>query len=216
MGSMVNRGKDRRGLDVWDLRVSLGYDPKTRKYPRYTGRFPGPRTNAARRLRDLELEHEDGQLHRAPVRTLGEYLEQWLKGLPATGMSAHGRQTYRSHTYKYLIPRLGHISLRKLNREHVKGMFADLIEESVLEPASVVKVKTVLSSALTEAEDAGYVVSNVARRAPGPRVRRKPMVTLTEDASDQLLATIDDVPWQALVLTALTTGMRRGELTALR
>lgn len=213
---MSHRGKDRLGLDVWELRISLAYDPASRKYPRHTERFHGPEINAKRRLRDLEIEHDDGQLRKASVRTLGEYLELWLKDLPATGMSAHGRQTYRSHTYKYLIPRLGHIPLRKLSREHVKGMFADLMREGALQPASVVKVKTVLSSALTEAEDAGYVNSNVARRAPGPLVKRKPMVTLTEDASDQLLATIDDAPWQALVLTALTTGMRRGEITALR
>src|SRR5450756_34143 len=141
MGSVSHCGKDRQGLEVWELRVSLGYDPATGKYPRLTERFHGPKTNAARRLHDLEREHEDGQLRRAPVRTLGEYLELWLKGLPATGMSAHGRQTYRSHTRKYLIPRLGHISLRKLNRKHVNGMFADLIEEGSLEPASVVKVK---------------------------------------------------------------------------
>jgi integrase len=118
-------------------------------------------------------------------------------------------------TNKYLIPRLGHIDLRALDRQDVKRLLADLITEG-LAPGSVVKVKTVLSSALTEAEDSGYVPRNVARRAPGPLVRRKPMVTLTEDASDQLLATIADPSWRALVLTALTTGMRRGEIVALR
>lgn len=215
MGSMVKRGQDRLGLDVWEIRVSLPFDPVTRTYPRYTERFHGPKVNATRRLRDLEIEHEDGQLRKEAPRTLGEYLEDWLKGLPATGMSAHGRQTYRQQTHKYLIPRLGHIPLRKLRREDVKRLFADLITEG-LAPGSVVKVKTVLSSALTEAEDAGYVASNVARRAPGPLVRRRPMVVLTEDASDQLLASTADPAWHALVLTALTTGMRRGEIVALR
>lgn len=215
MGSMIHRGVDRGGLDVWELRISLTYDAKTGTYPRHTERFHGPAVNAKRRLRDLEIEQEDGQLRRAPVRTLGEYLEQWLLGLPATGMSAHGQQSYRSQTRKYLIPRLGHIRLRSLSREDVKRLFAELMSEG-LAPGTVVKVKTVLSSALTEAEDAGYVPRNVARSAPGPEVRRKPMVTLTEDASDQLLAAIADPAWQALVLTALTTGMRRGELVALR
>ena len=215
MGSMSRRGKDRRDLDVWELRIPLGYDGKTGKYPRYTERFHGPEINAKRRLRDLEIEHEDGHLHRAPVLTMGEYLKLWLKGLPATGMSAHGRQTYKAEANKYLVKRLGHIRLRALKKEDVKDLFADLVREG-LEPATVVKVKTVLSSALTEAEDLGYVAHNVARKAKGPRVKRKPMVTLTEDDSDQLLASIADVAWQALVLTALTTGMRRGELTALR
>lgn len=215
MGSVSHCGKDRRGLEVWELRVSLGYDPATGKYPRLTERFHGPKVNATRRLHDLEREHEDGQLRRAPVRTVGEYLELWLKGLPARKPSAHGLQTYRSLTRRHLIPRLGHIRLRALDRQDVKTLFAELAEQG-LAAGSIVKIKTVLSSALTEAEDLGYVAGNVARRAPGPRVRRKPMVTLTEDASDQLLATIEDLAWHALVLTALTTGMRRGELVALR
>ena len=45
------------------------------------------------------------------------------------------------------------------------------------------------------------------------------MVTLTEDESEQLLASLasaHDPAWHALVLTALTTGMRRGELAGLR
>jgi integrase len=166
-------------------------------------------------MRDLEIEHDEGQLRRGAPRTTGEYLEEWLKGLLATGMSAHGRQVYRQQARKYLIPRLGHIPLRKLTRQHVKDLFAELITEG-LAPGSVVKVRTALSSALTEAEEAGYVAGNVARQAPAPRVRRKPMVTLTEDASDQLLAAIADPAWRALVLTALTTGMRRGEIVALR
>lgn len=49
MGSMCQRGKDRRGLDVWELRVSLGHDAKSDKYPSLTERFHGPKTNATRR-----------------------------------------------------------------------------------------------------------------------------------------------------------------------
>ena len=151
MGSMVKRGQDRLGLDVWEIRVSLAYDPATRSYPRYVERFHGPRVNAARRLRDLEIDHDDGQLRKATARTTGEYLEEWLRGLPATGMSAHGQQTYRYYARKYLIPTLGHVPLRKLTRQHVKALFADLMGSGSLKPSSVVKVKTVLSSALAEA-----------------------------------------------------------------
>lgn len=216
MGSMVNRGKDRRGLDVWDLRVSLGYDPATGKYPRYTERFHGPRINARRHLHDLEDKREDGQLRRAPVQTVGEWLAIWIPTLPTQVSSRRSAQEYKRHAEGILTRRLGHIRLRKLTVDDVSALLASEYKRG-LKPESVAKTKTVLSSALTAALERGYIAVNVARAAKAPKVKRRPITVITEADTDNLLASLQqgDAWWHALVTTAVTTGMRRGELTSM-
>ena len=216
MGSIIYRGKDRRGLDVWQLQISLPFDPETGTYPKYTERFHGPETNAKRRMRDLELEHEDGLVRREQARTLGDYLEQWLEMLPAKDVAARTRLEYKRQVKKYVIPLLGHKKLRTLTEDDVTGMLATLVKRG-LKPESVLKVKTALGSALTDAVRAHHIPRNVTHGATSPKVRRRRFVVLSPDESEQLLAAIAaDTYWHALVLTALTTGMRRGELLALR
>jgi integrase len=216
MGSMIYRGKDRRGIDIWELQVSLGFDAATGTYPKITERFHGPERNARRRLHQLEDKREDGLLQTSSAQTVGDYLEAWLAGLPARNMAGHSLQEYRSTVKTKLLPTLGRLRLRELRTEHVNALFAQLLAQG-LAPASVVKVKAVLSSAISDAEDLHYVDRNVTLKAAVPRIRRKPMVTLTEQQTDDFLAAMTGDPfYHCLFLTAATTGMRRGELIALR
>lgn len=216
MGSMSYRGKDRDGREVWQLQVSLGYDADTQTYPKITEQFHGPKTNARRRLHDLERDQDDGKLSTSSSQSLGEYLELWLKGLGARNLAAHTRQEHRSTTRRYLIPRLGHLRLRALRAEHIDAMLAKLSEEQ-LSPGTLLKVKTVLSSALTQARKRGYIASNPAHDAITPTLRRAAMATLTAQETDEFLAAMTgDRFYHCLFLVAVTTGMRRGELCALR
>lgn len=216
MGSMTFRGKDRKGLDVWQLQVSLGYDAGTRTYPKHTEQFHGPKTNARRRLHDLEDDFENGALAKAPVQTVGDYLELWLEGLPGRNLSQQTVDSYRNFTRAILIPSLGKIRLRGLRAEHIDAMLAHERERG-LKPATLRKIKTVLSSALSQARRRGYISVNPVRDAVSPAIRNEPMVTLTEDQTDELLAALTGDPfYHCLFLVAATTGMRRSELARLR
>ncbi len=216
MGSMSYRGKDRDGREVWELQLSLGYEPDTQSYAKYTERIHGPKTSARRRLRDLERDQDDGKLKAASSQTLGEYLTLWLEGLDARNLARHTCQEYRATAKRYLIPRLGYLRLRAVSAEDIDAMLAKLARDG-LSPATLLKVKTVLSSALTQARKRGYIATNPAHDAITPKLRRADMVTLSEQATDELLSALSGDPfYQCLFLVAVTTGMRRGELCALR
>ncbi len=62
MGSLMHRGRDRRGRDVWERRSSLGFDSAAGKYPMYRERHHGTKTEARRRLSRLQVAHDLGDL----------------------------------------------------------------------------------------------------------------------------------------------------------
>jgi integrase len=74
----------------------------------------------------------------------------------------------------------------------------------------------VLHGALDDAARWGLVARNVADLVAPPRAARKGMITLSPDQARALLDTTRGDRLEALYVLALTTGMRQGELLALR
>ena len=201
MGSMSYRGKDRDGREVWELQLSLGYDPDTAPTPSTPS---GPA--APRQVRAGACGTSSATRTTASSR----------RPLDARNLARHTCQEYRATAKRYLIPRLGHLRLRAASAEDIDAMLAKLARDG-LSPATLLKVKTVLSSALTQARKRGYIATNPAHDSITPKPRRADMVTLSEQATDELLSALSGDPfYQCLFLVAVTTGMRRGELCALR
>ena len=73
-----------------------------------------------------------------------------------------------------------------------------------------------LRRALGQATQWGLVARNVASLVTPPRVRRKEMTALSPDQARSLLAAAQSDRLEALYVLALTTGMRQGEMLALR
>lgn len=72
------------------------------------------------------------------------------------------------------------------------------------------------TGALEQAVRWGYIPRNAAALANPPRLERREMVTLTEPEVRSFLVIAQQDRYHALYVLALTTGMRQGELLALR
>jgi integrase len=77
-------------------------------------------------------------------------------------------------------------------------------------------ILAVLSMALRTAERWGMVTRNVARLVDGPRKERHEIEPLDPEGARVLIESSVDDRFHALWVTALATGMRQGELLALR
>jgi integrase len=80
----------------------------------------------------------------------------------------------------------------------------------------VLHVHKVLSQALTHAVNTEVLFRNPAEQVKPPRQDRKEIAILTKPECAELLRTAATTPLYLLVLVGITTGMRRGELLALR
>jgi integrase len=131
--------------------------------------------------------------------------------------------TIRASTYEsyldivtlHLVPDLGRIALAKLTPADVQT-FLNRKAESELSARRVQMLHAVLRRALVTAERWGYVSRNVARLVTPPRVERHEISPLTPEQAHQLFESSADDRYRALWVTALATGLRQGELLALR
>jgi integrase len=113
---------------------------------------------------------------------------------------------------RHLAPRLGAIPLAELAPDHVERMLAAL----PLAPKGRRNVLSLLARVLAVAERRGLVARNVARLVDPPRVIAPERAALTPDAARRILKVARGDRLEALWVLALATGLRMGELLALR
>ena len=144
----------------------------------------------------------------------GEYLAQWLR---------HCRGRLRSKTsegYEGLIrlyagPALGGIPLHRLHPLHLQECYASLIERG-LGRGTVLNLHLVLSQALSQAVRWGLIDGSPASGAQPPRPRRPEPVVVDPALAHRILAAVAGTCMELPAVLALGTGMRRGEILALR
>jgi len=114
-----------------------------------------------------------------------------------------------------IIPSLGHHQLAKLTAQQVQTFYAHKLGEGYA-TATVRHMHTTLRDALQNALKLGLVHRNVADMVEPPRIQQAEMTALTEQQARMLLDAVAGERLEALVVLALATGMREGELIALR
>jgi len=196
----------RRNDGRWTAAVTL----ENRKRKTFYGKT---RKEVQDKLNAALHEQKQGTLAIGPQQTLGAYLERWLEQVCKLTMKPNTYKAYRSAVNCHLKPSLGHIKLQKLSVEHLQAFFAQKQER--LKPRTLAYIQSALNSALSNAVKWGLVSRNVASLVALPHAERYEGQVLTVDQAHKLLAVARGSRLDVLLLVALTTGMRRGELMAL-
>jgi len=122
---------------------------------------------------------------------------------------------YRITIKNQINPYLGKIPIRDLRLARIEGLYSYLLENGIGE-RTVQLVHAILNRALKQAVRYEYILKNPAQGANVPRVERKEMQVLDENAAFQFLLAAQDSPHSALYNLAIRTGMRQGELFGLQ
>ena len=152
--------------------------------------------------------------------TLAEYVDRWLAHMRAT-REASTCQRYEELLRFHVLPTLGNRQLKALQPLEVQGLYDRLSQSGRrdgaggLHPRTIGHVHRVLHRALKQAVQWHLVARNVCEAVEPPKVTADPMVTLTPAQARQLLEHADGWLYH-LVLLAVASGARRGELLALR
>ena len=171
---------------------------------------------AQQRLRAALTAADNGIRPVAQELTVATYLADWIETSVRPRLRSRTTESYAETVARYIVPALGRIRLAKLEPEHVARMLADLTARGTLSPTTVRYAYAVLRIALGRALKSGRVVRNVATLVDPPaRVRHEPRPLTAEQAGALLDATAGD-RLAALYALALATGLRQGELLALR
>ncbi len=173
------------------------------------------RAEVVRQLDQAKRDREQGVTASSGHQTVGQYLTSWLADVKQhqVGRSSHYR--YSRNVRLHLVPGLGTHPLAKLTAQMVQSFYARKLEQGYAS-ATVQHMHMTLHDALDDAMQMGLVHRNVAAVVQAPRILRAERMVLSEDQARALLVAVEGERLEALIVLTLATGMRRGELVALR
>jgi integrase len=211
-----------RAKGSWTIVYDLPVDVVTGRRRQKSQTVRGTKRDAERVLREVLLSLERGSYVKPNKITLGELLRQWLRDYASMNTTERTQESYASIVGRHLIPGLGRISLVDLQAQNIQGYYAKKLSDGRadgkggLSARSVVYHHRILSKALDYAVKMGLVVRNVAKVVEPPRVGRVTMQTLSPEEVSRFLDVARDTDYYVYFATLLYTGLRRGELLALR
>lgn len=216
-------GIRKRGENTWEVRVSLGWDEQTKQYRRASTTVRGTRADAERRSRELDMQRDHGVFVDPSRLTVKEYLTDWVNGREAQGLKPSTIAGYRGVCERYVYPNIGSVALQKLTPIHIDRLYSHLRKSGCgngpISERTILSVHRILNAAFVRAVKMRQLAVNPCTAVETPRARKKEMRALTEREVVQMLTALKswgDPLLYSVAMVAVTTGMRRGEILALR
>jgi integrase len=210
MQGSIRKRVGKRGT-VWTAVVDLPRDPATGR--RRQKRITAPtKKQAEESLTKALRELQTSTYTEASRLTVGQWLREWFASHPCRESS---RIRYERDLRRWLLPGLGHVPLAQLRSSTIQAFYQQRLASGA-SPAAIRTHAKILRRALGEAVRQRLIGQNVAQLVRVPREEhrelqvwnRSEMVYFPEHSADDSLALLYEM--------ALKTGMRRGELLALR
>ncbi len=175
-------------------------------------RYLSARSDREIRRKLRAAKSEAAAIGRTP--TIARWCERWLATVtqrvrPAT------LSNYRTAVRQHIVPALGRVELGRLLPSDVEAMTGAMIDAG-RRPSTAALTRRILVIALSDAARDGLVARNVARLAHPPRTTPPVRRALTAAEVRRFVAAIEGEPLGPLAMLAIATGLRRGELLALR
>jgi len=211
-----------RAKGSWSIVVELGRDPATGKRRQQWHTIRGAKKEAEAKLRELLHSLEMGTYVKPQRITFGKWLEEWLQGYVKMNVTPRTQESYRGIIYRHIIPALGAISLAELRPNHLQNYYSNALTKGRvdgtggLSARSVHYLHRIISQALKHGVAMGIVARNVAEAVTPPRPQRTKISVLSPQDVAKFLEAAKETSFYVFFYTLLYTGLRRGELLALK
>ena len=218
---MVRKRDDGR----WEGRIVVGHKDNGDSIFRYIS-APTQKELSAK-LRQLTESYKGVDLTEESNMTLSVWLDKWLDEYMAATLRPSTLNGYRRSLELHVKPHLGNKALTKITAADLRSLYRTLQETGRISPRegqspglsarTVHRIHTTLHHALKTAMEQNLIPSNPAAEVDPPKFIGAPMKVLTEAQLDAFMKAIGkDEFWHDFFYTAVTTGLRRGEICALR
>lgn len=215
----------KRAEDSWSLVVELDRDPSTGKRRQKWHTVRGTKREAEKRLAELLVEADRGQLGSSPKMTVADFLEHWLKDHAEANTSPKTFTRYRGIVKCNVVPFVGKVSLDRLTPAQIVAWQTKLRsapradkKPGTLSAQTCKHAYVVFHTALEHAVKWGLISTNPAARVDPPRAPRREMATFTADQALAFFEALDayGTSWQTFFYVVMTAALRLAEVTGLR
>ena len=217
----IRKRKDGR----WEGRYTAGYDQDGKRIIKNVlGRT---QAEVKSKLAVAIMESQQLDVSRSREYTVAEWLRLWFELYAKPSIRPSTAGYYRRAMEEYTIPRIGTIKLNKLTSREIQKLYKDLLENGRtreqqrkkkpgLSGSTVRGVHTMLHSALDRAVKERLLIRNPADGCVVPKVQHQEMKTLQPEDLRAYLDAAERRNALAMFYLELVSGIRKGELVALK
>lgn len=211
----------KRESGSYSLVVELGRNAEGKRRQKSKGGYR-TKKEAQEALNAVLTELQTGTYVQPRKVLLTDYLREWLE-VAAPNLCGKTTERYRIAIELHLIPALGGIRLADLRPLHIQKLYSAWLKPGLdgkprWARATLRKHHFVLHRALRDAVRLQYIAINPADAVDVPRFagQAKAIRVLSEEQTADVLRRAHGTRLHLPILLAVTSGMRRGELLALR
>ena len=212
--------KLKRGL--WEGRVVVGHKKDGSSIFKYA--YAPTQRELGDKLRELAHAYRGSELTEETMLTLQAWMDRWSAETFPLSLRPSTAQSSRQMIQNHIIPQLGAKRLGDLTTEDVQKLCNALRRggrldhrAGALSETMVRRVLSLLRQSLDAAVRARLIPANPTDGVQLPKRRRTQKQILNDAQLDTLMNALEgDEDWHDFFYTELTTGLRRGEICALR
>lgn len=211
-------GKDLKGKE---LGQGIIQKKNGRYEARYVDRFGKRVSISGRDLKDVKKRYNeaiyenDKQINVKDNITLDEWYKKWMNVYKFDIIRENTKRHYNNVYYKHISPSLGNFQLGSITQYQIKKLIKEL-KSSGYQYETCNKVKILLVDIFNKAMINEYVRNNPAKGISLKRDEEKNVRVLSQDEQTVFFDCCKGTFYDNLFVTAVSTGMRIGELAALR
>ena len=217
----IRKRKDGR----WEGRYTAGYDPKTGK--RIIKNVLGKTQAEVKEKLKTAIEETRGlDVSRSEEYTVATWLRTWYDLYAKPNVRVATSDRYQLIIEQYTVPRIGSVKLKKLTTRHLQKLYKELLEngrihigknqDKGLSTTTVRSVHLMLHCALDRAVKEQLIPRNPCEDCIVPKPRKLEMKILPPEHMKAYLDAADQRGLLPMFYLELVSGLRKGELVALR
>lgn len=213
---MTIKGYFRRRGKTWSFTVDVGKKPNGSRDQKTKGGFK-TKKEAEQACAELITRLSKGDYLEPSKKTLQEAIISWLDLIVKSTVRISTFDNYSKVILKRIVPALGQHKLKDISVEHVQKFYLSLLAEG-LSAEYIRYIHSVLKGFFKYQVRIQNISKNVLDLVDPPRISRKEQKTWTIQEASRFLevAKSENSTYYIVYLLALYTGLRRGELLALR
>ena len=208
----------------WEGRIVVGYNEKSLPITKCV--TAKTKTDCAAKLETLKEQYGSATEKIKPDMPFGEWIDFWYQTYCRHTLRITTKSEYENRIYNHIIPEIGKIPLNKLSQSDMQQFYAKektggrkLYAETLgkgLSDRTIRAIHANCRTALQRAVQDGLIRTNPAVGCKLPPKKAREMQVLTQNEILRFLHQAKDEGYYELFLLELGTGMRRGEILALK
>lgn len=204
----------------YKIEIPIGYNGNKRI--RHYETFYGGKKEAVLRENELKIQLKNNTYIRKNTMTMQELIDEWIK-YKKNNVGIKTYEEYKRYC-EHIKKEIGHIKVKDVNVKMLEDFYSTLKEyndgNKIKNGYSEKTIKhhyILISNIFNCAIKWGYINSNPNQNVRPIKVHKKEIQCYSPEDVEKLIEVLENEPikYQAIIMLALDSGCRRGELTGL-